>query len=38
MNLRKTKWLISGTYHPPDQSIGYFFENVGNALDIYSKI
>ena len=33
INLRKTKWLILGTYRSPNQSIDYFFENVGNALD-----
>ena len=37
INLRKTEWLILGTYHPPNQSIDYFFENVGKALDIYSQ-
>ena len=37
MNLRKIKWLILGTYRPPNQSIDYLFENVGNALDIYSQ-
>ena len=37
INLRKTKWLILGTYRPPNQSVDYFFENVGKALDIYSQ-
>ena len=37
INLRKTKWLILGTYRPPNQSTDYFFENVGKALDIYSQ-
>ena len=29
--------MILGTYYPPNQSIDYFFENVGKALDIYSQ-
>ena len=33
---RKTKWLILGTYRPPNQSIDYFFENADNVFDIYS--
>ena len=37
INLRKTKWLILGTHRPPNQSIDYFLENVGKALDIYSQ-
>ena len=35
INLRKTKWLILGTYHPPNQPGHYFFKAVGNALDQY---
>ena len=26
-----------GCYHPPSQSDQYFFENIGRALDKYSK-
>ena len=37
INLRKTKWLILGTYHPPNQPDEYFFKAVGNALDQYLK-
>ena len=37
MNFRKTNWLILWTYRPPNQSIDYFLENAGNALDVYSK-
>ena len=37
INLRKTKWLILGTYHPPNQPDDYFFKAVGNALDQYLK-
>ena len=33
-NLRKTKWLLCGTYHPPSQNDKYFFDNLGTALDI----
>ena len=35
INLRKTKWLIFGSYHPPSQSDQYYFECVGRALDSY---
>ncbi len=35
VNLRKTKWLIFGTYHPPDQNDNYYFDSVGRALDLY---
>ena len=38
VNLRKTKWLICGTYHPPSQSDQFYFDNLGNALDIYNEI
>ena len=37
IDLRKTKWLILGTYHPPNQPDDYFFKAVGNALDQYLK-
>ena len=36
INLRKTKWLLFGTYHPPSQNEKYFFHHLGKALDIYS--
>ena len=35
INLRKTKWLIFGTYHPPNQSDKYYFDSLTKALDIY---
>ena len=35
INLRKCKWLLFGTYHPPSQSDVYYFNSVSNALDIY---
>ena len=37
INLRKTKRLILGTYHPPNQLNDYFFKAVGSALDHYLK-
>ena len=37
IKLRKTKWLILGTYHPPSQSDDYFFKALGNAIDQYLK-
>ena len=36
LNLRKMKWLLFGTYHPPSQNDKYYFECVGKALDVYS--
>ena len=37
LNLRKNKWLLFGSYHPPSQSDEYFFNHVKNGLDIYRK-
>ena len=37
VNLRKTKWLIFGGYRPPRQSVEYFFNHVGFALDTYKQ-
>ena len=37
LNLRKYKWLLFGSYHPPSQSDEYFFNHIKNGLDIYSK-
>ena len=36
-NFRKTKWLLFGTYHPPTQSDSYYFNNLDEALDLYSR-
>ena len=36
INLRKSKWLLFGSYHPPSQSDQYYFDCVGRALDIYN--
>ena len=47
LNLRKNKWLLFGSYHPPSQSDEsyhppsrsdeYFFNHLQNGLDIYNK-
>ena len=37
VNLRKIKWLIFGTYHPPSQPVECFFKNVDDALDAYGQ-
>ena len=33
INIKKTKWLIVGCYHPPSQNDNYFFYNLSKALD-----
>ena len=38
INLRKTKWLLFGTYHPPSQNDEYFFNQLEKALDIYNDL
>ena len=37
INLRKAKWLLFGTYHPPNQKDNFYFRNVARALDIYGQ-
>ena len=37
INLRKTKWLLYGSYHPPSQSDEYFLNHLEKAIDIYSN-
>ena len=37
INLRKTKWILFGSYHPPSQDDDYYFRTVGRALDIYNN-
>ena len=37
INLRKSKWLIFGTYHPPTQNNKFYFDNIGRALDFYTQ-
>ena len=36
VNLRKIKILLFATYHPPRQHDKYYFQCIGNALDVYS--
>ena len=36
VNLRKTQILLFATYHPPRQHDKYYFQCIGNALDVYS--
>ena len=37
LNLRKMKWLLFGSYHPPSQNDKYYFECIGKALEVYSS-
>ena len=37
INLRHTKWLFCGSYHLPSQSDAYFYQNLRNCLDLFSK-
>ena len=37
LNLRKRKWLLFESYHPPSQSDEYFFHQIKKGLDMYSK-
>ena len=36
INLRKTKFLLLATYHPPSQSDAYFFDSITKILDKYA--
>ena len=36
INLRKSKWLIFGTYHLPNQNDSYYFDSLTKALDLYN--
>ena len=38
INLRKCKWLLFATYHPPSQCDKYFFDYLSRSLDIYSAL
>ena len=38
INLRKCKWLLFATYHPPSQCDKYFFDQISIALDTYSTL
>ncbi len=35
LNLRKEKWLLLGTYHPPSVPDAYYFDKISNSLDLY---
>ena len=37
INFRKSKWLFSGTYHPPSQSHQYYFDKIDRAIDVYCQ-
>ena len=37
ITFRKAKWLILGTYHPPSQNDGFYFDKLAHALDIYTQ-
>ena len=38
INLRKSKWLIFGSYHPPSQPDEFYFDSIGRALDDYNAM
>ena len=38
LNVRKSKLLLLGTYHPPSQQDNYYFQSIGDSLDIYCSI
>ena len=35
LNLKKVKWLLLVTYHPPNDSDSYYFEKISHSLDLY---
>ena len=35
--MRKTKWLLLATYHPPNQQDSYYFNSISNSLDLYNQ-
>ena len=37
LNFRKSKWLLSGMYHPPSQPDPCFFNTLVKALDVWSN-
>ena len=37
INLRKSKWLLLGTYHPPSQNDNFYFNNIALALDTHTQ-
>ena len=36
INLRKTKFMLLATYHPPSQPDDYYFDSINKALDKYA--
>ena len=37
LNLRKYKWLLCATYHPPNQTDDYCFYDLGNGIYFYHQ-
>ena len=37
INLRHTRWLFCGCYHSPSKNDAYFYQNLSNFLDLFSK-
>ena len=37
INLRHTKWLFCGCYYAPSKTDAYFYQNLSNCLDLFSK-
>ena len=38
LHLRKHKYLLCATYHPPNQKDHYFFNHLGKANDVYHQV
>ena len=37
INMNSKKWILFGIYRPPSQTVNYFFEEMGKAIDYYSN-
>ena len=37
ISFRKSKWLLLGTYHPPSQNDNFYFNSIGQGIDVYTK-
>ena len=37
INIRKSIWLLLGTYHPQSQNKIFYFRNIRQALDMYTQ-
>ena len=35
LNFRKSRLLLLGTYHPPNQKARYYFQSISQAIDMY---